>query len=128
MKTEEVVILTDVTERLLSELDSALGPEAKRLRKVRPAKNVEGQLSDIVTRLQDPHHDNTLGFVSKPLLYSNFFRGKPARYHDDIIRLLKGGWLLVIEVPQKPEPGTKAAKDSPYGDRYYNLELNPEKI
>lgn len=118
----------DATNQLLFEIEGALGDTAKRLGRTKPATKLDEYLTGIIEKLQDPRHDNTMGRISKPLIYSHFFRGKPARFHDAILRLLKGGWLLIIDVKGPPESGSNAIKDSPFATYYYNLELNPEKF
>ena len=121
--------MTDVTNRLLSDLNSALGDTAKRLRRTKAAAKLDEYLLGIIKKLQDPRHDNTMGKLSNALVYSQFFRGKPARFHDAIIRLLKGGWLLIIEVRDPPPDSySNAIKETPYSSSYYNIELNPQKF
>lgn len=119
--------MEDVTTKLLSDLRSALGKDASRLRKVKPASlPLSESLLAVIKQLQNPRNDNTLGFISNALAYSSHFRSKPKKYQDDIVRLLKAGVLLVIKVVDKPPHRSFAEIDTPYGTSFYNIEINPE--
>lgn len=112
----------DVTNRLLSDTYGP-GDHVARVREAKPAKApLPKTLQEELDRLRDPQTDRTMGFVARALAYSGQFRGKASK-HTAVIRLIKGGFVRIIEHYGQPPVGTIARRDSPFGDRYYELEV-----
>lgn len=114
----------NVTARLLE--DSANGPgETSRL--VATTKGVAkiaagSQLEAALAKLR-ASRDLTMGFISKPLAYSAQMPRHSKRDHANLIKLIKGGHVHIVEIYGKPPAGSIAHRDSPYGDRYYELRI-----
>jgi hypothetical protein len=110
----------DVTAELLRDSSQGPGEYVARVARAKPAKALTPTLTDTLARVL-ARVDNTMGFTSKALAYSSAMRHSKSE-HTNIIRLLKGGHLRVVEIGAPPPHGTTAHRDSPYGDRYYVLE------
>jgi hypothetical protein len=72
-------------------------------------------------RLRDSRVDRTMGFISNALSYSKQFRSNKKR-HTNIVRLIKGGFVRVVQIHGSPPAGSIASQDAPYSDSYYELE------
>jgi hypothetical protein len=117
--------MEDVTKKLLA--DTGTGPDAKRMLKAKPAKALDDRLMAVIQSLRAA--DVTMGFVSKPLVYSHLFRSKPIAIRTALYRLLKGNFLVVLQHREAPAEDSYARRDTPYGnDRYYELAMNPAKF
>jgi hypothetical protein len=110
----------DVTSRLLASC-SGPGEYVKRVHEARPAKSLTPSLRKLLDQLRN-ERDLTIGRISNPLAYGGWRLHSKSR-HRDVIRLIKGGFVRVVEVNEPPDLGTMARRDSPYGDRYYRLEV-----
>lgn len=115
----------DVTARLLQESAVGPGPQPLLVAKAAPAKNIS-QTPTLAATLADlqSRDDRSMGFISKVLAYSKAMPYSK-REHANLIRLIKGGYVHVCEVFAPPPPGSFAARDAPYGDRYYVLHVGP---
>lgn len=122
--------MEDVTDKLLKDISitSRNTPVGKRLLSAKPAKVLDDRLMAVIEELRKPKSDVTMGYVSGPLLYSSFIRYKAANMQSAIFRMLKGRFLVIVEHRGKPAEGTYAYRDSRYGDRYYEIAMNPEKF
>jgi hypothetical protein len=112
----------DVTAEMLRDSSQGPGEYVARVARAKGAKALTPTLTDTLTRVL-ARVDNTMGFISKPLAYSRAVSGSKSE-HTNIIRLLKGGYLRVMEINGPPPYDTVAHRDSPYGNRYYTLEAN----
>ena len=112
----------DVTDELLKEIEFATGSYAKTANRAAPAKvPLTKSLRELFEELlQEP--DLTMGYISRPLLYSRLM-GK-AKRHANIIRLIKGGFISVIQSDGPPPHDTRAHREAFHSQKYYQLELN----
>lgn len=121
--------MIDVTNEVLRDYGCSRA-RSQTLQRPTPAKKIEGSLVATWATLLDPRTDLTMGFISGPLLYSRFFETRPKAFQRDVIRLLKGGYLIVIRMNSgdgRPDPNSNAAKESPFSSFWYQLSANPEK-
>jgi len=123
----------DVTGRLIRD---AIGPgdRVKRVQQTRPAPNMRltPALAAFLEKWRTPS-DKTIGFISNALAYSDTVAGPTKTYHTNMIKLIKSGAVNVCEVHAPPPPGSRAYRESRYGDRFYFLkagvcpvEIEPE--
>ena len=118
--------MEDVTERILADLGAGRGDLSKLVARAAPAAKISDSLQKTLDTLQDPRFDTTMGFISAPLVYSSLFRGQPKSFHTNVIKLIKGKFLLVFQAHERPPEGTRAAKETPHASSYYLLALNSE--
>jgi hypothetical protein len=120
--------MTDVTEMLLHEAQHALGDLSKMARRATPAKEITGSLLETWKTLISPGVDTSMGFLSNTLLYSRMFQGRSRAFHRDVIRMLKGGFLIIVQMDGLPPPeAPNARRDNPQALTWYGLAANPEK-
>jgi hypothetical protein len=110
----------DVTSEVLAESSQGPGEHVLRVAKAKPARDLTPTtfqaLIDWLRR-----DDKTIGFISKPLAYSRALPSSKSE-HSNIIRVIRGRHLRVYRVNGSPPIGSRAHRDSPYGDRYYIIE------
>lgn len=122
--------MVDVTDSLLSDVDVALGPLGKMLRRAAPAKKIEGSLLETWRQLVNPRFDLTIGYVSGPLLYSRMFQYAPKTFYRDVIRLLKGRFLIVMKFDRHDGAvpvNSNASRDNPRSDVWYEIGANSDR-
>lgn len=121
--------MEDVTIELLAELKHAPGRLADNARRTGVPTKVEGTLADTVRLLQGPRFDPTMGYVSLPLLYSRLWSGVSHRDHMNVIRLLKGRFLLILKHRGDKPSGSLADREENTGsEHWYEIVMNPEKF
>ena len=115
-----------LTESLLRESSQGPGDLPRLVATAKPARNIE-KTPSLAATLSDlrAKYDRSLGFISKPLAYGRAMRHSK-REHANLIRLIKGGYVRVVEVAGPPPEGSDAKRDAPYGDRYYELRVTNE--
>jgi hypothetical protein len=120
------VPLDEVTAELLRDASYGPGEHAARVAAAKPATNLQGSPT-LATALEQLRRqpDRTMGFISKALAYSKAMPSSK-RDHANLIRLIKGGFVKARKVNGPPPEGSTARRDSPYGDRYYELYLADE--
>lgn len=117
---------SDVTEKLLLEVErgaylAASSPGTRRALRAASAKKLDANLRaelEILCR----EYDRTMGYVSRVLIYSRIFR--TPKQHSNLLRLIKGGFIRIVQVDEPPPSDTRAKRESPYSDRYFVLEPN----
>lgn len=110
----------DVTRRLLEDASYGPGEHVRRVVSAKPAKTLTPALSTFFEKWRQPS-DKTLGFVSKAFAYGRAVTGPSASYHNNMLRLIKGGHIRACEVRTAPPAGSAAHHDSPYGSQFYVL-------
>jgi hypothetical protein len=119
--------ITDVTLKLLHEAQAAMGPLGVMARRAAPATALKGSLIDTWNTLIDPRVDLVLEYVSTPLLYARLFRYKSKTFHRDVIRLLKGGFLLILRHDEDRESDVPVDPARRSSLSWYEIAANPEQ-
>jgi hypothetical protein len=118
--------LDEVTAELLRDASYGPGEHPVRVAAAKPATDLQGSptLAAALEQLRR-QPDRTMGFISKALAYSKAMPSSK-RDHANLIRLIKGGFVKVRKVNGPPPEGSTARRDSPYGDRFYELYIADE--
>jgi len=115
--------MDELTKRLIADASGGPGETSRLVASAKPPARgaLSPSLVDTLARVL-AQSDRTIGYTSKALAYSSMFRFLGKRDHANVIRLIKGGFLRLRQVNERPTQGMRAYSDSPYGDRYYVLE------
>jgi hypothetical protein len=119
----------DVTIELLAEHKHSPGKLANDACRTGIPSKLTDTLADTLRLLQDPRFDPTIGWISNPLLYSRMFRLMSHRDHMNVIRLLKGRFLLVLKRQGDKPSGSRADREEgSHSEHWYEITMNPEKF